>query len=131
MEETLGDRLSFQQFVGIGLGERVPDHSTISRFRSELVRQDLGSKLFTAIADQLAQRGYVLKVGTLIDATLSDAAAAEPPKQNGGGRSAGDPEATPTKRPNGSAQYEYTLHVARDHGPTHGRTPPQPGTSAI
>jgi IS5 family transposase len=61
MEEMLGDRLSFRRFVGIGLGERVPDHSTISRFRSELVRQDLGAKLFAVVADQLARRGYVLK----------------------------------------------------------------------
>ena len=75
----------------IGLGERVPDHSTISRFRTELVRQDLMSKLFTAVTDHLAQRGYVLKVGTLIDATLIDAAAAEPPKQKGGGSSQADP----------------------------------------
>jgi IS5 family transposase len=118
MEETLGDRLSFRQFVGIGLGERVPDHSTISRFRSELARQDLGSKLFAAVADQLAQRGYVLKIGTLIDATLIDAAAAEPPKQKGGGRSAADPDATWTKRPNGSAHFGYKLHVAVDQGST-------------
>src|SRR5256885_7349754 len=65
MEETLGDRLSFRQFVGIGLGERVPDHSTISRFRSELVRQDLGSKLFAAVAVPMALRGFVPPIGTL------------------------------------------------------------------
>jgi len=118
MEETLGDRLSFRQFVGIGLGERVPDHSTISRFRAELVRQDLASKLFTAVAEQLAQRGYVLKVGTLIDATLIEAAAAEPPKQKGGGSSAADPDAKWTKRPNGAAHFGYKLHVAVDQGST-------------
>lgn len=116
MEETLGDRLSFRQFVGIGLGDRVPDHSTISRFRAELVRQDLGSKLFAAVAEQLGQRGYVLKVGTLIDATLIEAAAAEPPKQKGGGSSAADPDAKWTKRPNGMAHFGYKLHVGVDQG---------------
>ena len=34
MEEALGDRLSFRRFVGLGLEEAVPDHSTISRFRT-------------------------------------------------------------------------------------------------
>jgi transposase, IS5 family len=118
MEEMLGDRLSFRRFVGIGYGERVPDHSTICRFRSALVRQDLGEKLFTLVADQLADRGFVLKAGTLIDATLIRPAAAEPPKQKGGGRSHVDPDAKWTKRPNGAAHFGYKLHVAVDQGST-------------
>lgn len=118
MEESLGDRLSFRRFVGIGLDERVPDHSTISRFRAELVRQNLMLKLFTAVTDQLAQRGYVLKVGTLIDATLIEAAAAEPPKQKGGGTSQADPDARWTKRLGGAAHFGYKLHVAVDQGST-------------
>ena len=32
MEEALGDRISFRRFVGLGLQEDAPDHSTISRF---------------------------------------------------------------------------------------------------
>ena len=33
MEEALGDRLSFRRFVGLGVDDGTPDHSTISRFR--------------------------------------------------------------------------------------------------
>jgi IS5 family transposase len=116
MEEMLGDRLSFRRFCGIGCGDRVPDHSTICRFRTELVRQNLAETLFTLVAEQLARRGFVLKVGTLIDATLIKAAAAEPPKQKGGGRSQVDPDAKWTKRPNGMAHFGYKLHVAVDQG---------------
>ena len=36
MEEALGDRISFRRFVGLGLQEDAPDHSTISRFRTAL-----------------------------------------------------------------------------------------------
>ena len=32
MEEALGDRISFRRFVGLGLQDDTPDHSTISRF---------------------------------------------------------------------------------------------------
>lgn len=117
-EEMVADRLSFRRFVGIGYGERVPDHSTICRFRGELVRQDLGAKLFALVTEQLGQRGFVLKVGTLIDATLIKAAAAEPPKQRGGGSSQADPDAKWTKRPNGTAHFGYKLHVAVDQGST-------------
>ena len=36
LEEALSDRLSFRRFVGLALADPVPDHSTLSRFRSEL-----------------------------------------------------------------------------------------------
>lgn len=116
MEEALGDRLSFRRFVGLGLEEAVPDHSTISRFRSLLVERGLAERLFAEVARQLDARGVLVKSGTLIDATLIDAAAAEPPRQRGGGRSEADPDARWTKRPNGSARFGYKLHVAVDHG---------------
>ena len=114
----MGDRLSFRRFAGIGYGERVPDHSTICRFRGELVRQNLGNELFALVTEQLVQCGFVLKVGTLIDATLIKAAAAEPPKQKGGGSSQADPDAKWTKRPNGAAHFGYKLHIAVDQGST-------------
>src|SRR5947208_7639448 len=83
MEEALGDRLSFRRFVGLGLEETVPDHSTISRFRSLLAGRGLAERLFAEVGRQLDARGVLVKSGTLIDATLIDAAAAEPHKQKG------------------------------------------------
>ena len=41
MEEALGDRISFRRFVGLGLQDETPDYSTISRFRTELVKHGL------------------------------------------------------------------------------------------
>ena len=43
MEEALGDRLSFRRFVGLGLQDDTPDHSTLSRFRTELAQRGLTS----------------------------------------------------------------------------------------
>lgn len=116
MEEALGDRLSFRRFVGLGLDQAVPDHSTISRFRTALVQGNRWEALLAQVNAQLDTRGVILRQGTLIDATLIDAAAAEPPKQKGGGRSTVDPDAAWTKRPNGQARFGYKLHMAVDRG---------------
>jgi IS5 family transposase len=116
MEEALGDRLSFRRFVGLGLDEDVPDHSTISRFRTLLAERGLAEPIFAEVARQIEARGLVVKSGTLIDATLIDAAAAEPPRQKGGGRSKADPDARWMKNSKGSARFGYKLHAAVDHG---------------
>lgn len=116
MEEALGDRLSFRRFVGLGLDEQVPDHSTISRFRSLLAKRGLAEALFAEVGRQLDAKRVMVKTGTLIDATVVEAAAAEPPRQKGGGRSAADPDAAWLKRPDGRAQFGYKLHAAVDQG---------------
>ena len=116
MEEALSDRLSFRRFVGLGLEDHVPDYSTISRFRTLLTERGLAEKLFLEVTRQIEAKGLVIRSGTLIDATAIDAAAAEPPRQKGGGRSNADPDARWMKRPDGSARFGYKLHVAVDQG---------------
>lgn len=117
MEEALADRLSFRRFVGLGLEETVPDHSTISRFRSLLTERGLAGRVFAEVNRQLDARGMMIKTGTIIDATVIAAAAAEPPKQKGGGRSAVDPDAKWLKnQTTGKARFGYKLHAAVDQG---------------
>lgn len=111
MEEALGDRLSFRRFVGLSLGEKVPDHSSLCRFRQSL--QGQAEAVFAEVNRQLDVHGLILRRGTLIDATLIPAAVSEPPKQKGGGRSEADPDATWTKRGT-KATFGYKLHVAVD-----------------
>lgn len=116
MEEALADRLSFRRFAGLGLDEAVPDHSTISRFRTLLAERGLAEAAFALVTSQLDGRGVTIKAGTLIDATVIEAAAAEPPRQKGGGRSEADPDAAWVKRSDGSARFGYKLHAAVDLG---------------
>ena len=94
MEEALSDRISFRRFVGLGLEDDTPDHSTISRFRSELARRELSEKLFEELECQLDKRGLMLKEGTLMDATLVEAQVRRPPLSEGRGAKSGrDPDA--------------------------------------
>ena len=116
LEAALADRLSFRRFAGLGLDEAVPDHSTLWRFRDQLRRLGLTEGLFAEVNRQLETQGLVVKAGTLVDATLVPAAAAEPPKQKGGGRSAADPGAAWAKRAKGGAHFGYKLHAGVDAG---------------
>jgi IS5 family transposase len=116
LEAALSDRLSFRRFCGLALDAAVPDHSTLWRFRDQLRRLGLAEAAFAEVNRQLERRGLVVKAGTLVDATLIPAAAAEPPKQKGGGRSAADPDAAWAKRAQGGAHFGYKLHVGVDAG---------------
>lgn len=116
LEAALGDRLSFRRFTGLALDAPVPDHSTLWRFRDQLRRLGLAEVAFAEVNRQLERQGVVVKAGTLVDATLIPAAAAEPPKQKGGGRSAADPDAAWAKRAKGGAHFGYKLHVGVDAG---------------
>ena len=112
-EDQLRDRVSFRRFALLPLEGSVPDHTTIFRFREELVTLELGQALFAEVTRQLDAKGMVVRAGTLIDASLLRSAAAEPPK--GGGRSAHDEQARWTKRGK-KATFGYKMHVAVDAG---------------
>jgi IS5 family transposase len=115
LEEALADRLSFRRFVGVALDQEVPDHSTISRFRTQLAGRALGERLFEEINRQLEGCGLLLKKGTLIDASLIEAAV-NPPRDahsRPGQGSSKDPDAEWTKR-GPLAHFGYKAHVGMD-----------------
>lgn len=80
LEQAIVDRLSFRRFAGLSLQDRVPDHATLWRFRTELAQDGLIERVFAAINSQLEAKGLIIKRGTLIDASLVPAAA-RPPRQ--------------------------------------------------
>ena len=113
LEETLNDRMSFRRFVGLGLEEAAPDHTTLCRFRNHLAEQGLAEKLFSEFARQLEARGLILKRGTMIDASL-----VETPHRPGsadGTRPAADPDAALTARTGRrGTHYGYKMHAGVD-----------------
>jgi IS5 family transposase len=114
LEAALIDRLSFRRFVGLGLEDDVPDHTTLCRFRGVLVEAGLLEKLFAELDRQLDKAGVILRRGTMLDATLIETAAAAPPSGEGAPR---DPDAGFAKR-SGKAgfTYGYKAHVGVDEG---------------
>jgi len=71
MEEAIYDRNSFQKFLNIDLfGDKVPDETTILHFRHLLEKYNLTKKIFDLISSHLAKKGFLLKEGTIVDATI-------------------------------------------------------------
>ena len=71
----LADSLALRRFVGIGLDENTPDHSTISRTR-RLIDLETHREVFGWVLELLADRGLVKGKRIAIDATTLEANAA-------------------------------------------------------
>ncbi len=70
MEEAFFDTPLYREFVGLADNVRLPDESTILRFRHLLEKHGLGLKILTEVNTILTQRGLMLKEGSAVDATL-------------------------------------------------------------
>lgn len=108
-EEALLDSTSLRRFVGIDLGrERVPDGTTLLRFRKLLNEHDLGKALFAKVGEVLQQRGLKVGTGTIVDATIIGA-----PSSTKNADKARDPEMHQTRK--GQQWYfGMKLHIGVD-----------------
>jgi IS5 family transposase len=70
LEYQVNDRLSFMQFLNLGLEDRVPDATTVWLLREQLQQQGLVEALFEQFENYLQQAGYQAKDGQIMDATL-------------------------------------------------------------
>lgn len=93
-EEALLDSTALRRFVGIDLGrERVPDGTTLLKFRRLLETHDLGAHLFVKVSEVLQGRGLNIGTGTIVDATIIGAPSSTKNKDK-----ARDPEMHQTRK---------------------------------
>ncbi|MBQ0946198.1 IS5 family transposase [Ideonella sp. 4Y16] len=116
MEEALHDMPVFRQFAGLeGWDERLPDESTILRFRHVLEKHKLAAQILQTVNDLLSAKGVMLKSGTVVDATLI--AAPSSTKNSSGER---DPEMKQSRK---GQQWYFGMkcHIGVDieSGPVH------------
>jgi transposase, IS5 family len=64
------DRRTFSRFLGLGEGDRVPDATTIWRFREALVAAGAIERLFARFDAHLKAAGYLAMGGQIIDASI-------------------------------------------------------------
>ena len=69
-EFQIQDRLSFMRFLGLGLGDRVPDDKTIWLFREHLTQARAVENLFARFDKHLTRAGYLAMGGQIVDATI-------------------------------------------------------------
>ena len=109
MEEALHDIPLYREFAQLDAGiTRLPDESTILRFRHMLETHGLGQQILATVNAKLIDRGLMLKTGTVVDATLI--AAPSSTKNDKGER---DPEMHQTKKGN---QWHFGMkaHIGVD-----------------
>jgi transposase, IS5 family len=71
MEEALHDVPLYREFAGLGDGvSRLPDETTILRFRHLFEAHDLAVDMLCVVNDILQAKGLLLRTGTAVDATL-------------------------------------------------------------
>lgn len=96
MEEALHDVPLFREFAGLGgWSDRLPDESTILRFRHLLEKHKLAEQILGLVNELLCAKGLMLRAGTVVDATLI--AAPSSTKNASGER---DPEMHQSKKGN-------------------------------
>ena len=108
MEEALHDVPMYREFASLGWTTRLPDESTILRFRHLLEQHKLAARMLTVINDMLRGKGLLLKAGTVVDATLIHAPSST--KNAGGAR---DPEMHQTKKGN-QWYFGMKAHIGAD-----------------
>ena len=109
MEEALHDVPLYRAFAGLDAGTgRLPDETTILRFRHLLEAHQLAGPMLTSINDLLRQKGLMLRTGTVVDATLI--AAPSSTKNSSGTR---DAEMHQTKKGN-NYYFGMKAHIGAD-----------------
>ncbi|NUY05867.1 IS5 family transposase [Paraburkholderia youngii] len=109
MEEALYDVPLYREFAGLDEGmTRLPDESTILRFRHLLETHGLAAQMLTLVNEILSEKGLMLKVGSAVDATLISA-----PTSTKNGSGTRDPEMHQTKKGN-QWYFGMKAHVGVD-----------------
>jgi len=109
MEEALHDVALYRDFAKLdGVMARLPDETTILRFRHLLEQHDLVPDMLRLVNDILHTRGLMLRTGTAVDATLI--AAPSSTKNADGER---DPEMRQTKKGN-NWYFGMKAHIGVD-----------------
>jgi len=108
------DRISFRLFLGLELTEKLPDDTTLVRFRNRLEKNDLYNKFMIHLEAQIEKRGFHVKEGriTIVDATLIKAYT-RPKSGNPEHLERLDPGAQITNRKKGPI-CGYKMHIAMD-----------------
>lgn len=70
MEGALHDASLFRGFAGLHYDTRLPDGTTILRFRQSLEDKKLAAQILETVDELLQSKGLLLKAGTAVDATL-------------------------------------------------------------
>lgn len=70
-EYQVKDRLSFREFLGLGINERIPDATTLEDFRHDF--EPIAERVLATLDTFFKTKGLLLKEGNMVDATFIQA----------------------------------------------------------
>jgi len=70
-EYMINDRLTFQRFLGMELGEKAPDEKTIWLFKERLGKEGM-REMFEIFNEKLQEIGLIKREGSIVDASFVD-----------------------------------------------------------
>jgi transposase, IS5 family len=111
VEDAIYDSYAMRRFMGLDFAvEQVPDATTLLHFRHLLEKHKLGEKLFEAQNEIFEAEGWIMRGGSIVDATII--AAPSSTKNASGER---DPEMHQTKKGN-QWYFGMKAHIGVDAG---------------
>ena len=108
MEDFLYEVESMRNFAKLRLSTGIPDETTILNFRHFIEAHKFGKKIFDTINKHLQDKGFKLKEGTIVDATIIEAPTST--KNEAGER---DPEMHQTRKGN-EWHFGMKMHIGVD-----------------
>jgi len=85
IEYQVRDRLSFMRFLGLGLGDRVPDARTVWLYREALAQAGKVEEVFGLLDGHLARQGYIARGGQMLDVERACATGSSMPARDRAG----------------------------------------------
>ena len=117
VEEAIYDSYAMRRFMGLDFTvEQVPDATTLLAFRHLLEEHELGEKLLAAQNEIFEQEGWIMRGGSIVDATII--AAPSSTKNASGTR---DPQMHQTKKGN-QWYFGMKAHIGVDAGTGYAHT---------
>lgn len=128
-EFEINDKLTFMRFLGLRLGDAVPDSNTIWTFREDLTKAKAIKKLFEIFNRELDNQGIIARKGSIVDASFVEIPRQRNTREENASIKKGEiPEewkGTPAKmshkdtdarwaKKNGEKHYGYKNHIKVD-----------------
>jgi IS5 family transposase len=111
VEDAIYDSYAMRRFMGLDFAtEQVPDATTLLGFRHLMEKDELGEKLFEAQNAMFDKQGWIMRGGTIVDATIIAA-----PSSTKNATSERDPEMHQTKKGN-QWYFGMKAHIGVDAG---------------
>ena len=111
VEEVIYDSYAMRRFMGLDFAvEQVPDATTLLHFRHLMEKHKLGEKLFDAQNQIFTEQGWIMRGGSIVDATII--AAPSSTKNAAGTR---DPQMHQTRKGN-QWYFGMKAHIGSDAG---------------